>query len=164
MLGIGTGAGQLPRRVALIAGLLLAASAINYMDRQTLTSVSKRVMEEFSLTNEQYGTIEASFGYAFAYGSNYFIGTTYYFTSFSNDLNASEANEIKWSLYMLTTSLTAQLSCSGFVERSKMLVPICFSLFLSLVLSHTSIAVLALRLSRLSSAPSPVDISTGFPY
>jgi hypothetical protein len=39
-----------------------------------------------------------------------------------------------------------------------------FSLFLSLVSSHTSIAVLALRLSRLSSAPSPVDISTGFPY
>ncbi len=75
-----------------------------------------------------------SFGYAFAYGSNYFIGTTYYFTSFSNDSNASEANEIKWSLYMLTTSLTAQLSCSGFVERSKMLVPICFSLFLSLVI------------------------------
>jgi len=69
MLGIGTGAGQLPRRVALIAGLLLAASAINYMDRQTLTSVSKRVMEEFSLNNEQYGTIEASFGYAFAAGS-----------------------------------------------------------------------------------------------
>ena len=69
MLGIGTGDEKLPRRVVIIAGLLLAASAINYMDRQTLTSVSKRVMEEFSLTNEQYGAIEASFGYAFAAGS-----------------------------------------------------------------------------------------------
>ncbi len=69
MLGIGKGDEKLPRRVVIIAGLLLAASAINYMDRQTLTSVSKRVMEEFSLNNEQYGTIEASFGYAFAAGS-----------------------------------------------------------------------------------------------
>lgn len=69
MLGHGNAGEKLPRRVVTIAGLLLAASAINYMDRQTLTSVSKRVVEEFSLTNEQYGTIEASFGYAFAAGS-----------------------------------------------------------------------------------------------
>jgi MFS family permease len=69
MLGIGTGAGQLPRRVALIAGLLLAASAINYMDRQTLANVAKRVTEEFSLNNEQYGRLEEWFGYAFAAGS-----------------------------------------------------------------------------------------------
>ena len=53
MIGIGSGPGQLPRRVALIAGLLLAASAINYMDRQTLANVAKRVTEEFSLNNEQ---------------------------------------------------------------------------------------------------------------
>ncbi|MSR27329.1 MAG: MFS transporter [Planctomycetaceae bacterium] len=69
MLGIGSGPGQLPRRVALIAGLLLAASAINYMDRQTLANVAKRVTEEFSLNNEQYGRLEAWFGYAFAAGS-----------------------------------------------------------------------------------------------
>ena len=36
--------------------------------------------------------------------------------------------------------------------------------FPSLVLSPTCIAALALRLSPLFSAPSPVDISTGFPY
>ena len=53
MLGHGNAGEKLPRRVATIAGLLLAASAINYMDRQTLTSVSKRVVEEFSLSNEQ---------------------------------------------------------------------------------------------------------------
>lgn len=69
MLGHGNAGEKLPRRVVIIAGLLLAASAINYMDRQTLTSVSKRVLEEFSLNNEQYGSIEASFGYAFAAGS-----------------------------------------------------------------------------------------------
>ena len=69
MIGIGSGPGQLPRRVALIAGLLLAASAINYMDRQTLANVAKRVTEEFSLNNEQYGRLEAWFGYAFAAGS-----------------------------------------------------------------------------------------------
>lgn len=69
MLGVGSGAGQMPRRVALIAGLLLAASAINYMDRQTLANVSKRVIEEFSLKDEQYGRLEEWFGYAFAAGS-----------------------------------------------------------------------------------------------
>ena len=52
-----------------VAGLLLAASAINYMDRQTLANVSKRVMEEFSLTNTQYGRLEQYFGLAFAAGS-----------------------------------------------------------------------------------------------
>ena len=74
-----------------------------------------------------------SFGYAFAYGKNYFIGTTYYFTSFSMNENSTEKNEIKWSLLMLTSSMTAQLSTSGLIERTKMLVPICFSIIITLV-------------------------------
>ncbi len=74
-----------------------------------------------------------TFGYAFAYGKNYFIGTTYYFTSFSQDENATEKNEIKWSLFMLTASMTAQLSTSGLLERTKMLVPISFSIIVSLI-------------------------------
>ncbi|RLS36076.1 MAG: MFS transporter [Planctomycetota bacterium] len=69
MIGVGSGTERLPRRVALIAGLLLAASAINYMDRQTLSNVAKRVTEEFALNNEQYGRLEEWFGYAFAAGS-----------------------------------------------------------------------------------------------
>ena len=69
MLGHSPGGERLPRRVAIIAGLLLAASAINYMDRQTLANASKRVVEEFGLTNEGYGRLEEWFGYAFAAGS-----------------------------------------------------------------------------------------------
>ena len=69
MLGHGSGGEKLPRRVAVIAGLLLAASAINYMDRQTLANASKRVIEEFGLSNEGYGRLEEWFGYAFAAGS-----------------------------------------------------------------------------------------------
>jgi len=69
MLGHTPGGERLPRRVAIIAGLLLAASAINYMDRQTLANASKRVVEEFGLTNEGYGRLEEWFGYAFAAGS-----------------------------------------------------------------------------------------------
>ena len=72
MLGHSPGGERLPRRVAIIAGLLLAASAINYMDRQTLANASKRVVEEFGLTNAQYGRIEQSFGLAFAAGSLFF--------------------------------------------------------------------------------------------
>lgn len=75
-----------------------------------------------------------TFGYAFAYGKNYFIGTTYYFSSFSMDENVTERNEIRWSLFMLTASMTAQLATSGMVERTMMLVPLCFSVLISLII------------------------------
>lgn len=75
-----------------------------------------------------------TFGYAFAYGKNYFIGTTYYFSSFSMDENVSERNEIRWSLFMLTASMTAQLATSGMVERTMMLVPVCFSVLVTIII------------------------------
>lgn len=52
-----------------VCGLLLLASAINYMDRQTLANASKRITDEFHLNQTQYGNIEAVFAYAFAAGS-----------------------------------------------------------------------------------------------
>lgn len=52
-----------------VCGLLLLASAINYMDRQTLANASVRITREFHLSQEQYGNIEAVFAYAFAAGS-----------------------------------------------------------------------------------------------
>jgi ACS family hexuronate transporter-like MFS transporter len=55
-----------------ICGLLLLASAINYMDRQTLANVSHRITTEFKLTQEQYGNLELGFGWAFAGGSLFF--------------------------------------------------------------------------------------------
>ena len=52
-----------------ICGLLLCASTINYMDRQTLANVSKRITTEFQLSDEQYGYLETAFGLAFATGA-----------------------------------------------------------------------------------------------
>lgn len=52
-----------------ISGLLLLATMINYMDRQTLANLSVRITKEFQLTQEQYGNIECVFGWAFALGS-----------------------------------------------------------------------------------------------
>ena len=52
-----------------ICGLLLLASAINYMDRQTLANAAVRITREFHLSQAQYGNIEAVFAYAFAAGS-----------------------------------------------------------------------------------------------
>lgn len=52
-----------------ICGLLLLASAINYMDRVTLSSASVRITREMGLNQEQYGNFEAGFGGAFAVGS-----------------------------------------------------------------------------------------------
>jgi len=52
-----------------VCGLLLVASAINYMDRQTLAGASVRISREFHLNQTQYGEIESVFGYAFAAGS-----------------------------------------------------------------------------------------------
>lgn len=66
---VGEFTGASSRRVAVICGLLLLASAINYLDRQTLASASSRIIDEFGLLKEQYGQIEASFGYGFVIGS-----------------------------------------------------------------------------------------------
>lgn len=55
-----------------ICGLLLCASSINYMDRLTLSVLSKQIKSEFSLSNEQFGNVELAFGIAFAVGSTVF--------------------------------------------------------------------------------------------
>src|SRR5438045_9256835 len=55
-----------------ICGLLLLASAINYMDRQTLANAAHRITTQFNLTQEQYGNLELAFGWAFAVGSMFF--------------------------------------------------------------------------------------------
>src|SRR6185295_1825622 len=52
-----------------ICGLLLCASAINYMDRQTLANAAVRITQQFQLSKEQYGDLEFGFGWAFAAGS-----------------------------------------------------------------------------------------------
>lgn len=52
--------------------LLLLATMLNYMDRQTLANLSSRIMSAFSLSKEQYGDMEFGFGVAFAFGSIFF--------------------------------------------------------------------------------------------
>lgn len=52
-----------------ICGLLLLASMINYMDRQTLSTASKQIKDDLKLTSEQYGILETGFALAFAGGS-----------------------------------------------------------------------------------------------
>lgn len=52
-----------------ICGLLFLATMLMYMDRQTLSQMSKRIIEEFDLTKEQYGRLESGFGLAFAIGA-----------------------------------------------------------------------------------------------
>jgi len=53
----------------IVSGLLLSATTILYMDRQTLANVSVRVSLAFGLNEEQYGDLELAFGWAFALGS-----------------------------------------------------------------------------------------------
>jgi len=55
-----------------VSGLLLLATMINYMDRQTLSNLAPRISEQFSLSNLQYGNMELVFGIAFAVGSLFF--------------------------------------------------------------------------------------------
>lgn len=52
-----------------VCGLLLCASTINYMDRQTLANAATRITREFHLTQQEYGNLEWAFGWAFAVGS-----------------------------------------------------------------------------------------------
>lgn len=49
--------------------LLLSATMINYMDRQTLANLSVRIKDQFELSNEQYGNLEEAFSVSFAFGS-----------------------------------------------------------------------------------------------
>jgi ACS family hexuronate transporter-like MFS transporter len=52
-----------------ICALLLLASTLNYMDRQTLANAAVRITTQFQLNREQYGNLELAFGWAFAVGS-----------------------------------------------------------------------------------------------
>lgn len=52
-----------------VCGVLLLASALNYMDRQTLANVAPRILEEMQIDEAQYGMLELVFGWAFAAGS-----------------------------------------------------------------------------------------------
>ena len=52
-----------------ICGLLLLATTINYMDRQTLANVGPRITREHDLSEEQFGELELAFGWAFAAGA-----------------------------------------------------------------------------------------------
>lgn len=71
-----------PVRVWWICALLLCASTINYMDRQTLSNSSEKIKAEFHLDdvveggvkrgNEYYGRLEWAFGWAFAAGATVF--------------------------------------------------------------------------------------------
>ena len=49
--------------------LLLSATMINYMDRQTLANLSVRIRDQFELSAEQYGNLEQAFSISFAVGS-----------------------------------------------------------------------------------------------
>jgi ACS family hexuronate transporter-like MFS transporter len=60
----------IPRtHTALLCGLLLCATMINYMDRTALSALAPRISSEFNLDNEHYGALEFGFGIAFAVGS-----------------------------------------------------------------------------------------------
>jgi MFS transporter, ACS family, hexuronate transporter len=56
------------RRWSIVVTLLFA-TAINYMDRQTLANLSIRITTELNISQEQYGTLELGFGWGFAAGS-----------------------------------------------------------------------------------------------
>lgn len=52
-----------------VCALLLLATALSYVDRQTFSATSLRITHELRLSAGQYGTIEAGFSLAFAAGS-----------------------------------------------------------------------------------------------
>ncbi|MFN9719197.1 MAG: MFS transporter [Planctomycetota bacterium] len=57
-----------------ISALLLLATMLNYMDRQTLANLAVRIKKEILVgrENELYGNLEWGFGWAFAAGSLFF--------------------------------------------------------------------------------------------
>ena len=63
---------QMGRWQWTVSLLLLMATMINYMDRQTLANLAVRITDQFQLSQEQYGDLESVFGIAFACGSLFF--------------------------------------------------------------------------------------------
>jgi len=55
-----------------VCGILLLATMLNYMDRQTLNLMAKRIIEELELNTVKYGLLEKYFGWAFALGAIFF--------------------------------------------------------------------------------------------
>lgn len=55
-----------------VCGLLLCATMLMYMDRLTLSVLAKRICDEYSFTNEQYGGLDTGLSYAFAAGALFF--------------------------------------------------------------------------------------------
>lgn len=55
-----------------VSALLLSATMLNYMDRQTLANLSVRITTELQISEERYGDLEFAFGWAFAAGSLFF--------------------------------------------------------------------------------------------
>jgi ACS family hexuronate transporter-like MFS transporter len=51
-----------------VCGLLLLATMLNYMDRQTLAQTATDIRLELSLSKADYGKLEMGFGFAFALG------------------------------------------------------------------------------------------------
>jgi ACS family hexuronate transporter-like MFS transporter len=51
-----------------VCGLMLLSTMINYMDRQTLAQMARRICGELHLSNTQYGQLETGFSLAFAAG------------------------------------------------------------------------------------------------
>jgi MFS transporter, ACS family, hexuronate transporter len=55
-----------------VCGLLLLATMLNYMDRQTLSQLATTIQYEYQLDDVQYGGLEMGFGFAFAAGAIFF--------------------------------------------------------------------------------------------
>jgi len=55
-----------------VCGLLLLATMLNYMDRQTLAQLATTIQAEFHLDDDKYGELEMGFGFAFAAGALFF--------------------------------------------------------------------------------------------
>jgi len=86
---------------------LLLASTINYMDRMTLASGSRRVIEELHLTKAGYGQVEQYFGYAFAVSAILFGALADRFS-------------VRW-LYPLVLSLWSLMGfLTGFADASSL--------------------------------------------
>ena len=63
-----SGGARSPQWKWYICGILLLATMLNYMDRQTLANTITDISKELGLNNEQYGQLEFGFGMAFAAG------------------------------------------------------------------------------------------------
>ena len=93
----------------IVCGLLFLATAINYIDRQILALLKETLDKEIGWTNEQFGWVNASFQFAYAFG---LLGFGWFIDRYGTKIGYAVSITV-WSIAAMAHSAVSSLR--GFI-------------------------------------------------